>query len=413
MSRYLTAVVEQALWSLLNLGVNLLLIRITAPDQYGAFAFWANVAFMLASLQNALTVTHMLVLPPGGALSPERLPVERLMHAVTVVFLACVSLIVLAIATAMKVTGHELGAPAAALFVPAFLLQQYFRTLAFARGRPDTALYQTAGVLFLAVTFVGVGAAMTHQLSTDEILLLLGAAYGVVGLGGGRIATRGQGVRLSWSELKPFRAYVSQSGWLFLGVTTTEMLTRFYAFAVAGWFGAAALASLSATQLLLRPVPLLGASWSAVARTDLVRRREAGDWNGFARMVLIALLGGLVVAAVWSGMVSQAWGLISTWLYKGKYAEDGWMVMLWGASAALGLFQTVISTPMQVLRAFKSLAIANSIASVFAAVAILGAMRLFGYGGAIAGTVVGQVIEVGIMAAMLWVAINRGRNPAH
>ena len=38
MKRYLTSAVEQGLSSILNLGVNLLLIRLTAPEQYGTFA---------------------------------------------------------------------------------------------------------------------------------------------------------------------------------------------------------------------------------------------------------------------------------------------------------------------------------------------------------------------------------------
>lgn len=412
MSRYLTSAAEQALWSLLNLGVNLLLIRIAAPEQYGAFAFWANVAFVLSSLQNALTMTHMLVLPPGDRMSAERLPVERLMHAVTVVFLLAMAGLVLLIALAMRASGNVFGAPAAALFVPAFLLQQYFRTLAFSRGEPRTALFQTAGVLGLAVTFVGGAALTARNLSADEILIVLGLAYGAVGLGGGWVAIRGQGVRLTWTELSGFRAYLTQSGWLFLGVTTTELLTRFYAFAVAGWFGAAALASLSATQLLLRPVPLLATSWSMVARGDLARRRDAGDWRGFGWMVVVALASGCVVAVIWSAAIHFGWGHISTWLFKGKYAEDGWMVVLWGLSASLSLAQMVISVPLQTLRAFKSLAIINTIASVIAAGAILGAMRIYGYGGAIAGTAVGQVVEVALMGAMLWVAMRRARDPA-
>jgi hypothetical protein len=36
-------VIEQGLWSLLNLGVNLMLIRLTAPEQYGAFALWLTM----------------------------------------------------------------------------------------------------------------------------------------------------------------------------------------------------------------------------------------------------------------------------------------------------------------------------------------------------------------------------------
>ena len=410
MSRYLTSAVEQALWSLMNLGVNLLLIRIAAPDQYGTFAFWANVAFVLASIQNALTLTHMLVLPPGDGLSPDRLPVERIMHAVTITFLVFTGLGVLALALGLRASGHELGAPAAALFVPAFLLQQYFRTLAYARGIARSALLQTVGVLIASVILVGGGTLLIDHLSADVMLLLLGSAYGGVGLLGGAIATRGQSLAINRDLLGGFRNYLRQSGWLFLGVSTTEFLTRFYAFAVAGAFGATALASLSATQLFMRPVPLLATSWSLVARSDLVRRKSAGDWSGFTWMLLIALGAGLSMAAVWSGGVYEAWHLISGLMFKGKYADDGWMVLLWGLSAALSLAQVVISTPLQVLQAFKPLAIANTIASVVAAGAILVFMRLYGFGGAIAGTAIGQVVEVTLMAVMLWRATVRARS---
>lgn len=412
MSRYLTSAIEQGLWSILNLGVNLLLIRIAAPEAYGAFAFWANAAFVLSSLQNALTMTHLLVLPVGSGLSDERLPVERIMHAVTIVFLGVTALAILTATLLAPALGQELRTPAAALFVPAFLLQQYFRTLAFSRGRPLTALLQTAAVLVIASVLVGAAAEMFRSLTANEILILLGCAYGAVGLGGGWIAMRGQGLRVNLSLLQGFQPYLGQSGWLFLGVTTTELLIRFYAFAVAGTYGAAALASLSATQILLRPVPLLATSWSMVARGDLVRRKEAGDWRRFNLTILVALGLGVAVAAVWAGLVDAAWGSVSSILFKGKYAQDGWMVMLWGLSAGLSLVQMVISTPLQVLRAFKALAIANTIASVAAAGAILVGMRLAGPGGAIGGTAAGQLLEVSIMSVMLWWAISRARTPA-
>lgn len=401
MSRYLTSAVEQALWSLLNLGVNLLLIRVAAPDQYGAFSFWANIGFVLASLQNALTVPHIQVLSPGVGTSPARLEVERLMHGVTVVFLALVGLGVLAAALVFRAKGSDYGAPAAALFVPAFLLQQYVRLLAFSRGFPRTALIQTAVVLVLGVALVGGSALLQSKPSADEILIMLALAYGLVGLAGGAMATRGQGVKVSWPALKPYRAYAANSGWLFLGVTTTELLARFSAFAVAGALGAAALASLSATQLLLRPLPLLASSWSLVARGDLVRRREVGDLAGFGRILMVAIVPGLVIALSWSFLVSQSWDWICGLMFKGKYAGDGQLVLLWGVASALSLSQVVASTGLQILRAYRDLALANTIAALAAAAGVLLLLRPYGIAGAISGAAIGQGVEVALMAGLL------------
>jgi O-antigen/teichoic acid export membrane protein len=401
MSRYLVSAVEQALWSLMNLGVNLLLIRLCAPADYGAFAFWSASAFVLASAQNALTVCHLQVLPPGAGTDPARLQVERLMHAVTGVFLAVVAVCTLGGALWLKADGSALGAPAAALFVPGFLLQQYIRALAFSRGRPSTAAGQTGAVTLAAALFLAVAVYTSRLLSADLVLICIGGAYGLVGIAGAARAFAGQFEGDHWRGLGAYRDYAVQSGWIFLGVTTTELLARFYAFLVAGWYGAAALASLSATQLLLRPVPLLATSWSMVARADLAHRREAGDWTSFLRIAAIALAGGAVVAAVWTGLTHQFWPLLSAKVFGGKYGDDAWMVWLWGISAALSFGQVVVSASLQALRAFKALALANAAASAVAAVAVVVIAKLYGYGGAIAGTASGQAFEFVVMGALL------------
>ena len=150
MSRYLISVLEQALWSILNLGVNLLLIRLAAPAEYGAFAFWANVGFVLTSVQNALTVCHLQVLAPGDPLDEPRLGVERIMHGVTLAYLAFVTLATLGAVALLHRAGSPMGAPAAVLFLPGFVLQQYIRALAFTRDRPKVAAIQTALVLICA-----------------------------------------------------------------------------------------------------------------------------------------------------------------------------------------------------------------------------------------------------------------------
>ena len=401
MSRYLVSAIEQALWSLMNLGVNLVLIRLCAPADYGAFAFWSATGFVLGSVQNALTVCHLQVLPPGDGTDPARLSVERLMHTVTLLYLIVVAAGALAGGLWLQRSGSALGTPAAGLFLPGFLLQQYIRSLAFSRGRPITAATQTGAVTLAATLFLAFAVYKSKALSGDLVLICVGGAYGLVGVAGAARALTGQMTGLRWDELRQYRAFAAQTGWIFLGVTTTELLARFYAFLVAGWYGAAALASLSATQLLLRPVPLLATSWSMVARADLARQREAADWGAFMRLVAVALVGGVVIAAVWTVVLHQAWPLASAKVFAGKYADDAWMIWLWGLSAVLSFGQVVVSAGLQALRAFKALALANAAASVVAAIAVVVIARLYGYGGAIAGTASGQAFEFAVMAVLL------------
>ena len=402
MSRYLISALEQALWSVLNFGVNLLLIRFVAPDQYGGFVFWASCGFVLSSVQNALTLCHLQVLAPGDGRDPARAPVERLMAGVNLVFLVVVSLACLAGALVWRAEGSPYGAVAAALFTPAYLLQQYVRGLTFSRGRPGVAAIQTGAVFVLVTALLG-EALLTHAaLDANAILLRLGLAYAACGIGGTLWAQQGlPGLK----TLATYGGYARQSGWIFLGVSSTEFLTRFYVFVVAGWFGPVALAALSATQQLLRPIPLLASSWTMVARSDLARRRDQDQWPAVTRTVAVAVAGGLIIAAGWSAVVWAAWPLVTAHLFGGKYGEDGWMVLLWGVGAAVAFGQTVVSAALQVLREFKALALANTAASLVAAGAILLVIRSMGSGGAIVGTVAGQALELVVMTAILTAAV--------
>lgn len=401
MTRYLTAMVEQALWAVLNLGVNLLLIRLIAPDQYGAFAFWAACGFVLSSVQNAVSICHFQVTPPGGGLDPHRLDVERLMHGVNAVFLVIVAVAAAGLSAGFSDFKPGLAAPASALYLPGFLLQQYFRALSFSRGRPLDATIQTALTLVCAISFLGVTLLVFKVLTANEILAVLGLAYGVVGLGAGIRVIVPQMAAPNWPRLGLYRGYLKQSGWIFLGVASTEILARFYAFVTPISFSPEVLASLSATNLTMRPINLLASSWSMVARPDLVYRLHKGDKAGAERSMALAVAGGLVVSALWAGLIYLAWPLIAQHGFGGRYGADRWMLIGWAIAVAIQLCQVVLSSGIQAFRAFKSLALANAAASVVAILAVLAGTRWLGPGGAIAGTAVGGAAELAVMAVIL------------
>jgi len=410
-TRYLTAMIEQALWAVLNLGVNLLLIRLIAPDQYGAFAFWAACGFVLSSLQNAVSICHFQVAPPGGGLEPHRLQVERLMHGVNAVFLVVVAVFAGGLSAGFSRFEPGLVAPAAALYLPGFLLQQYFRALSFSRGRPLDAAIQTALTLACAISFLGVALPVFKVLTANEILAVLGLAYGVVGVGAGIRVILPQLAVPDWPRLSLYRGYLKQSGWIFLGVASTEILARFYAFVTPISLSPGVLASLSATNLTMRPINLLAASWSMVARPDLVHRLHRGDKGGAERSLALAVVGGLVVTAVWAGLIYLAWPLIAQRGFGGRYGADRWMLIGWSIAVAIQLCQVVLSSGIQAFRAFKSLALANAAASVVAILAVLAGTHWFGAGGAIVGTAAGGAAELAVMAVVL-MALLRPRAPA-
>lgn len=410
MSRYLASLSEQACWSLLNLGLNLALIRFLVPEAYGAFVFWSTSGFVLSSLLNAVSLTHLHVLGPGDGAAAHRLATERLMHAVTLLFLLLVG--AAALGFVLLARGSVLAMPAAALFLPAFLLQQYARGLAFSRGRADTALLQTVGVLALSAGAVLAALLVQRPASANAVLAGLALAYGGVGAVGLLAAARSQLRAGPAPKLAGYAAYAGRSGWIFLGVTATELLARLYVFLVSALHGPAAVAVLSATQLLLRPVPLLAVSWSMVGRVDLARLRDRADWGRFSRLVALALCGGTAAGALATWTLFAGWELVCRHLFGGKYVEHRALVLAWGLSATLAFLQAVLGAALQVLQAFKAISLATTAAAVLAAGAMLLGMQALGFGGAVLGVVAGQTAELALLALILGRELRRRQAPA-
>lgn len=294
----------------------------------------------------------------------------------------------------------------AALYVPAYLLQQYVRLTCFSRGEGRIATIQTGLVLLAGIGLLAVAATMFRPLTALHVLGAMALAYGAVGAAGLWRASRGLGQRLH-RALPAYLAYVRQSGWLFLGVSSTEVLARFYVFAVGAAHGPAALAALSFTQTFLRPAPLLATAWSLAARNDLVARRDQANARGFAILLVVAALAGLVFTGLWTLAMEAAWPFITGLLLEDRYAEARGLVALWGLSAAFSFLQTIASTGLQVLRAFKVLALSNAAASIVAAGGVLWGLGLWGPAGAVVGTAAGQALEAAAMAAALIVILRR------
>ncbi|KAK0351390.1 hypothetical protein LTR94_025145 [Friedmanniomyces endolithicus] len=378
-----------------------------SPEAFGACVLWFAVAYVLASVQNAVSVAHLQVLPAAPGDDPARISVERIMLAATLVFLLLV-LIGTALSLALLGQGGAYGVWTAVLFVPAYLLQQYARLTCFSRGEAQRATLQTGCVLIVAVLFLALGTLVFRPLGAVHVLGLMGAAYGVVGLAGLWRASAGLRTGLI-KALPDYLGYCRQSGWLFVGVSSTEILARFYVFAVGAALGPAALAALSFTQTFLRPIPLLASSWGMAARNDLAARRDAQNWSAYVKLLAFSGLGGVVVCLIWSALVWGGWPWLTAWVFAGKYADVRWMTALWGVSVALAFVQVVISTGLQILKAFKALAIANAVACLVAAVGVIWGVNTLGAGGAIVGTAAGQAFEAIAMGAVLLVLIGRLR----
>lgn len=409
MNRYFLSMADQGMASILMLGLNIVLARYTPPDQFGAFVFWSNVGLILCSLQNALAVCHIAILPPGPGRGQDRRDTEALMLHVALVYQLAAALAGGAVALALAVSASSLGLLSAVLFLPGFLLQQYLRALAFSRGSASAAAINTATVFFFSLIIVLVLLVLKVHIDADRILLVVAAGYWLSCLVGWWQLRPELPAFFSFGRLLDYKKFARDSRWVFVGVTSTELLVRFYSFVVTAWFGPAALAVLSASQMPLRPLPLLANGWSSIGRADLSSLRENRDWRRYGSHLAFASIAIVAISIPYGLTVYFGWPLISHYVFAGKYADGASLSLLWGISSALTALEIVGGIGLQVIRAFKQLAIATAIASAITVIATLVLIGSFGFEASVIGTIIGQLVEIAIMIGLLTHFLSRRR----
>ncbi len=399
--KFVVSLAEQGFGSILTFAINLWLIRNGATESYGVYVFWLSVAWVLGTAQGTLVIAHLYRLPSARERPEERRQPERLLLSLALGISALAAIGVGLGDWALMLSGSELASPGAVLFIPAFLLFQYVRAFAFSRQRPLLAACLTGGVLAAAVLLLGGDYLLGFHPDAERVLFLTAAAYGGVSLVVLLVLLAGMLPMLELPEIRRYLGVLRGSGWLVLGAASGEVTSRLYSFAVVGRFGTAALAELSAVQVVVRPAWMLSAAWSSIGYPQMAACRAEDDRGGLLRVMLVGATVSTAGSFVWSGLVIAAWPWISGVLYHGRYQDIGLLGYLWGANVMLGSIALALNVAMLALGEFKRLAMLDLAGALVTSVAIFGLLQRFDYPFAVLATLMGQTTQIVIMALVL------------
>jgi O-antigen/teichoic acid export membrane protein len=407
--RFIVSLAEQGFGSLLTFAINLWLIRNGAVESYGVYVFWLAVAGVLGTAQGTLVLAHLYRLPSARDRMDERREPERLLLSFAIGITLASAIIVTLVDVGLAFAGSELASPGAVAFIPAFLLFQYTRSFAFSRQRPVLAACLTGGVLSAAAVLLGGDFLFGFHPDAERVLFLTSAAYGGCSLLILLILLNGMRPMLSWAEISRYVTVLRGSGWLALGAASGEVTNRLYSFAVVGRYGTSDLAALSAVQVVIRPAWMLSAAWSSIGYPQMSARFAEHDRGGFLRVMLTGATLSTAGSFLWSAMVLAAWPWISGVLYHGRYQDVGPLVYFWGANVMLGSVALALNMAILVMGEFKHLALIDMVGAIVTTGAIFGLMGHFNYTYAVVATMMGQTMQIALMAGLLQ---NRLRRPA-
>jgi O-antigen/teichoic acid export membrane protein len=340
-------------------------------------------------------------LPSALDHAAERRQPERLMLTVTLGLLVLCAMSAALGSAVLAAAGSELAEPAAVLFIPAFLLFQFVRALAFSRQRPAVAAGLTCAILASAAALLGGDFALGHAPDAARVLALTGLAYGGCSLVVLLMLMRGLPPMLKLAEIRRHAHVLRGSGWLMLGAGSGEVTSRLYSFAVVGSFGAEALAALSAVQVVIRPAWMLSSSWASIGFPQMSARRAEGDRDGLLRVMLAGAVATTLGSLVWTAVVIAAWPWISGVLYHGRYQDIGPLAYLWGANVMLGSIAVALNNAVLALGEYRRLALLDLAGALATILAIGVVLARFDYPFAVVATLVGQTTQIVLMARVL------------
>ncbi len=398
------SVADQAMLSAFNFGLAIMLIRMWAPEVFGIYAVVLALTFVGMSVLSALVGSQLAVLRPAARRDGYE---DELLAALWLAGAMLIAGIVVLSGLGLGIFWSEMGATlaaGAAFFVGGTLLREYVRIFHFSALRLTPvlvadALYVAMGLLCLAGLYIRNG-----NFTVGQLVWVLGAASVLAALP--TLLLHARHFRLRWSGDIWSRfagIWRLHSRWALLGAITTEIHGRLHVFVLAGVFGAAAAGTVQAGALLFRPMDLMMQAWARVAQPNFARAFAKAQVSTADRMAHLSAIGITVAAGLFLAVMSTAWPLLQTHVFRGAYAGIETVVVLWALAMSVRLVGDVYSTEMQGLAKFRELTLA-SIAGAGVALITLGVVVAIGnYQWSILAVVLGDVAD---LAVVLWI---RGR----
>lgn len=370
-SKYALSVGAQALVSGFHFGLNLLLLRLISPYDYGIFAYAFVLALFASAVNNALISTPLTVYTPVIKDQTEREQQEAMFSTLNLLlFLMLVGLGVAYGLTSAVATHITLSVT---LFVAVYAARQYSRSFGYARFKPLVTATGDIAYVVAGITFVAASVWFAEsEVSVSHVLLSLAAAN-LVAMFIERWRLHGSGRRwLSFANIKSYGHVWLQSRWALVGALTTLFLGQAHGLIITWADGPKAFAPLAAGMVLFGPVRVALMTWQNMVKPELALALSNNQGEAVKQQIrkTAFLMAAAVIAlglCLW-----LAWPQVHSLLYAKKYADQpmGLIVCMW---AVITLFAAIYNAPsaaLQAMRDFRVLAMASVYGAVISGVLV-------------------------------------------
>lgn len=399
-------VVDQAVSSLTNFGLMVLAARNLSVEGFGIFSLVFATYGVFLSMVRSLVIEALVVRFSAVSEAAHREASRAATGAVLVlaVFGAFVCFVVgaqISGATGRMVT-------ALAVILPGLLLQDTWRSVFFAAGRPAQAAANEVVWMFVQVgLYIALFVAM--EPTATELMLAWGGAASVAAAVGARQFRLWPAPHLALSWWKQHRDLGKRFAAEQATSTASQQVT---VFAIAGVAGLGAVGAIRAAQVVIGPLTMLALASTVVAVPEGVR--VASGLDRLRRGALLLSGGLLVVALVYTAAVLLLPDTIGEQLLGESWASARSQLLPVAAGFAGYMASIGARTALRALGAAAESLRAKLVTSLLSLVIIVAGAAMAGASGAAAGIAFSGWLQ----AAVNWLVFTkvqanygRGRSP--
>lgn len=395
--RLFWGVLDQGIFSMSGVAINVALARSLTLLDYGAFASSYAIVVLISAVVSMFVVEPILVLGPTE-FAQESADYRRAVMSL----LGCVCGAVVGLGLIGGAIAHTLGSPSVAecilgggIAVVGSLYQALTRRLSYSSLVPRLAVVSAVIYLLLVVVAIAL-LSLVGLLSLVSSYLVIGGA-GVVSH---FMISRWLRPQAEKSGGRPradvfrgvVRSHWTYSKWLLLG-SPLRWVPRNLALVLmpvvlGAERGLAGAAALRAMTTLVMPIQQASVPVGVLLRTSLATRTD----NERRRIGSLAIAGGGVVSLVYWVGVGLAAPELALLIYGGDLAEYGWLVWWLGGVGVCGAVITVTSAILLARRTPRDVAACDLVAATVTVVSVA-LIPSYGLAGAAASILVGSLAE--------------------
>ncbi len=369
-SRLALSVGAQALVSGFHFALNLVLLRLVTPYDYGVFAFAFVLAMFASAINNALISTPLTVYTPILKDPEERAQQEGLFSTLNLL-LFCALVLCGVFYTLWSAMDNTVSL-SVALFVAVYSARHFSRSAGYARMRP---LVTASG----DATYVGVGivvmlllALSVDKLSISHVLLALVVANLAAML---VERYRLHGANRKWfcfSSLQSYGTVWEQSRWALAGSLTTLFLAQAHSLIITATNGPNAYAPLAAGFVLFGPVRVALLTWQNMVKPEMAVALSESRHLAVRQQIRTTsfLMGGAVL--LMGVVLMLLWPWINAFLYADQYADEpmAMIVTMWSVITLFAASYNAPAAALQAMRDFRVLAMASVYGAILSGVLV-------------------------------------------